>query len=57
MPNNIYLIGKVWCSHCSEKRDPTDDNFCLECRHKMRTVPRTRKGKAVYKARLALRKR
>jgi hypothetical protein len=54
MPHDIYLEGKLWCSFCQEKRDPQPPgNFCLECRHKMRTVPRNRLGKAKYKARLA----
>ncbi len=54
MPIGIYDHGLLWCSHCQEKREPNPPgNFCTECRHKMRTTPRTRIGKLKYKARMA----
>lgn len=56
MPKGIYLHGKLWCSRCQEKRDPTSNNHCPDCKSKMRTTPRTKAGKAYHKAKLAERK-
>lgn len=53
MGKGIYVLGKLWCSRCQEKRDPTPNNFCPECRAKMRASPRTKAGKAKYKALMA----
>jgi len=53
MPKGIYLHGKLWCSRCQEKRDPTPTNHCDDCHAKMRTTPRTKAGKIYHKAQLA----
>lgn len=55
MPKGIYLVGKLWCTRCQEKQDSTPGNFCPDCRSKMRIGPRTKAGKAKYKATLVSR--
>lgn len=54
MPVGIYDHGMVWCSFCQEKREPNPPhNICPDCKHMMRTTPKSRAGKERFKVRQA----